>query len=166
MSAKSRTLPAMGTGGFVAVALAGGLGMYFGIGGLLHILYYRRRRDRPEDWKCQPHRWPNRRARRAELLLGTANMTAASVASGLLAAYLAGGGRSALYFDLHRHGLAFSIATTLVYFLVTDGALYWAHRALHHRALFRHIHRVHHRWTCPTAFTAAAMHPVEFALYQ
>jgi len=60
----------------------------------------------------------------------------------------------------------FSVATTLVYFVVTDGALYAAHRLLHHRLLFRHIHRVHHRWTSPTAFTAAAMHPLEFALYQ
>src|SRR5512139_61797 len=26
--------------------------------------------------------------------------------------------------------------------------------------------RVHHRWTSPTAFTSAAMHPIEFAIYQ
>jgi sterol desaturase/sphingolipid hydroxylase (fatty acid hydroxylase superfamily) len=37
---------------------------------------------------------------------------------------------------------------------------------LHRRFFFRHIHRVHHRWTSPTAFTAPAMHPLEFALYQ
>lgn len=55
---------------------------------------------------------------------------------------------------------------TAGYFVATDGLLYWAHRILHRKWLFRHIHRVHHRWTCPTAFTSAAMHPVEFATYQ
>jgi lathosterol oxidase len=46
------------------------------------------------------------------------------------------------------------------------GLLYGAHRLLHRKILFRYIHRVHHRWTSPTAFTAPAMHPLEFALYQ
>jgi Delta7-sterol 5-desaturase len=155
----------VGTGAFVALAVLGGLGMYFGIGGLLEWRYYRHR-ERSDQWKCQPQRWPSRRARRNEILLGAANLTAGSVASGLFAAYVAGGGATSIYFDLDRHGLAFSIATTLLYFVATDGALYWAHRILHRRWLFRHIHRVHHRWTAPTAFTSAAMHPVEFALYQ
>jgi lathosterol oxidase len=140
--------------------------MYFAIGGLLELAYYRRRADAAR-WKCQPRRWPNAKARRAEILLGTANLTAASIGSGLLAHHIASpGNTTAVYFDLGAHGVAFSIATTLVYFLVTDGALYGAHRLFHRKALFKAIHRVHHRWTSPTAFTAPAMHPLEFALYQ
>jgi lathosterol oxidase len=139
--------------------------MYFAIGGLLELAYYRRRGDAAQ-WKCQPRRWPNRKARRREILLGTANLTAAGIGSGLLAHYLVTGGPSAVYFDLADHGIAFSLATTVVYFVVTDGALYWAHRLFHRKALFRTIHRVHHRWTSPTAFTAHAMHPVEFMVYQ
>lgn len=151
--------------GFIAVALAGGLGMYFVIGGLFEWRYYRRRAD-AASWKLQPRRWPSPRARRNEILLGTANTAAASVASGLFAHHVATGGTSSIYFDLAEHGLVFSLATTLVYFVVTDGALYGAHRLLHHRTLFRHIHRVHHRTTSPTTWTAPAMHPLEFALYQ
>ena len=44
---------------------------------------------------------------------------------------------------------------------MTDGVLYWAHRLFHRPALFRLIHRHHHRFLSPTAFTAAATHPVE-----
>jgi lathosterol oxidase len=150
--------------GYVAVALAGGLGMYFGIGGLLEWRYYRRRADAAR-WKLQPTRWPSPRARRSEIALGAANMTLASIGSGVLAHHIATGGASSVYWD-DRHGVAFSIATALVYFVATDGLLYGAHRLLHRRALFRWIHRVHHRWTSPTAFTAAAMHPLELALYQ
>jgi sterol desaturase/sphingolipid hydroxylase (fatty acid hydroxylase superfamily) len=156
----------MTVGVFVAMAVAGGLGMYFAIGGLLELAYYRRRADAAR-WKCQPRRWPNAKARRAEILLGTANLTAASIGSGLLAHHIASpGNTTAVYMGLGGHGVAFSIATTFLYFLVTDGALYGAHRLFHRKSLFKAIHRVHHRWTSPTAFTAHAMHPVEFAVYQ
>ena len=155
----------MTAGGYVAFAVAGGLGMYFAIGGLFELLYYRRRADAAR-WKCQPRRWPNAKARRAEILLGAANLALASTASGLFAHHVASGGASGLYFGTGEHGLAYSIVATLLYFVITDGLLYWAHRLFHRKALFRTIHRVHHRWTSPTAFTAMAMHPIEFAVYQ
>jgi lathosterol oxidase len=155
----------MSLAGYIAAAVAGGLGMYFGIAGLLEWRYYRRRAD-AAAWKLQPRRWPARRARRNEILLGAANLTCGSIASGWFAHHVASGGDTAIYFELAEHGLLFTIATTLIYFLATDGLLYGAHRLLHRRALFRAIHRVHHRWTSPTAFTAMAMHPLEFALYQ
>lgn len=150
---------------FIACAVAGGLGMYFGVGGLLQLRYYRHR-SRSMEWKLQPARWPSPAARRREIALGTANLTVGSIASGWFAHYVATGGQSSIYFDLDRHGLAFSIASAVIYFVATDAALYWAHRLLHRRTLFRLIHRVHHRWTSPTAFTAMAMHPIEFAIYQ
>lgn len=150
--------------GFIAVAIAGGLGMLFGIGGLLEWRYYRHR-DRATDWKTQPGRWPSPAARRKEIILGVANTIGASVVSGWFAHHVASGGATSIYWD-DRHGVAFSIATTLLYFVATDGLLYGAHRFLHRRFFFRHIHRVHHRWTSPTAFTAPAMHPLELALYQ
>jgi lathosterol oxidase len=157
----------MAVGAYLACALAGGgFGLYLGIGGLFEWLYYRRRRADAAAWKCQPGRWSDRRARRAELLLGSANLAAASIGSGLFAWWVARGGGTAIYFDLAGRGLPFTVATALGYFALTDCALYWAHRILHRKALFRAIHRVHHRWTAPTAFTAMAMHPLEFALYQ
>ncbi len=151
--------------GFIAMAVAGGLGMYFGIGGIFELRYYRHR-DRAAEWKLQPRRWPSAKARRHEILLGAGNTVVASVASGWFAHHVASGGTSTIYWTLGAHGVAFSVVTTLGYFVVTDGLLYGAHRMFHHRVLFRSIHRVHHRWTSPTAFTAAAMHPLEFAVYQ
>src|SRR6185369_1491962 len=105
--------------GQVALAIAGGWLMYFGVGGAFELLYYRRRRARPDDWKCQPRRFPPRRMRVLEILLGAGNLTAASVASGCFAWWITHSGRdaTAVYFDLARHGLAFSVATTIVYFL-------------------------------------------------
>lgn len=151
---------------YLGAAIAGGLGMYFGIAGAFHLIYYRGRRERAAEWKCQPRRWLTPKLSRHQLLLGTANMLGASIASGFFTAYLAGGGRSAVYFDLQQHGLLYALGGTVLYFLLTDAGLYWAHRTFHRPLLFRYIHRWHHRYTAPSAFTAMAMHPVELATYQ
>jgi lathosterol oxidase len=151
---------------YIGAAVAGGLGMYHGIAGAFELIYYRARRDQPEAWKCQPRRFLTPAQRRQELLLGTANMTAASIASGLFCHYLATGGRSAIYFSVAERGLWYALAATVFYFLLTDALLYWAHRILHVPFLFRHIHRYHHRYLAPDAYTAMAMHPLEFATYQ
>nr|AYM54387.1 fatty acid hydroxylase [Phaselicystis flava] len=151
---------------YLGLSIAGGLVMYFGVGGMFEWLYYRRRRHDPSSWKCQPTRWPGPKTRRSEIRLGTLNMTAAGALSGLFVYHVATGGRTGVYFDLRTHGLAFTVASALIYFLATDYLLYWAHRLFHRPRLYRLIHRVHHRYGSPTAFAAAAMHPVEFLTYQ
>ena len=45
--------------------------------------------------------------------------------------------------------------------LVHDFYFYWMHRLMHHRALFRHVHRVHHLSTNPTPMTSFSFHPLE-----
>jgi Delta7-sterol 5-desaturase len=155
--------PGMATS--VGFAVLGGLSMYLLIGGYFELAYYRRKAD-ASSWKCQPRRWPSPKARRDELVLGTANLTAASLASGLFVYYVRHGGYTSLYFSLAEHGATYTLLSGVAYLLGTDLALYWAHRLFHSPALYRRIHKVHHRWTSPTAFTAMAMHPVEFVVYQ
>ncbi len=106
--------------GFMAVSVGGGLGMYFGIGGFYEWLYYRRRRDRAAEWKCQPKRWATPAVRRREILLGSGNLLVASLVSGVLAHDIATANHTAVYLDLSHHGVAFSLATTLLYFLASD----------------------------------------------
>lgn len=155
------TLPAS-----LVVALAGGLGIYFIISGIFEWVYYRRRRHDTEAWKCQPKRFTPPALRRQEIALGTGNLIGASLASGYLAYRITHDNPTRLYLGDADHGLVFGLAVTIAYFMVTDAGLYWAHRLYHRPALFRLIHRYHHRNTTPTAFTAMAMHPVEFATYQ
>jgi lathosterol oxidase len=150
--------------GFVAVAVLGGMGSYLAVGAAFHVWYYRRQRDRAHAWKCQPRRFAPARIRRRDLWLGSANLTVASILSGVLAHAIATDNPTRVY--VSGHTVTFAVLSTLAYFVLTDFLLYAAHRGFHHPPLFRAIHRVHHKNTTPSAFTAMAMHPLEFAVYQ
>jgi lathosterol oxidase len=166
VSAKAEDPATMTRLGYVGVSIVVGLAMYWGISGFFELVYYRRRRERAAEWKVQPQRWLSPKMARQQLLLGTGNVVLASLLSGIFAGHLAAGGASAVYFDLREHGVLASVLATIAYFLLTDVALYWAHRILHRPRLFRLIHRFHHRYTSPTAFTAMAVHPIELLTYQ
>jgi lathosterol oxidase len=150
---------------FEAVALAGGLGSYFALGGYFEWAYYRRRRADAARWKIQPRRFTAPRRRRAEIVMSVVNLAGASLLSGYLAWRIASDNPTQVYLADER-GTAFGLMTTAAYFFGTDLGLYWMHRLMHRPILFRMIHRWHHRTLSPTAFTASAMHPFEFATYQ
>lgn len=54
------------------------------------------------------------------------------------------------------------MAYSAVFFLLfTDFLIYWVHRALHIPALYRRLHKPHHKWIIPTPFASHAFHPVD-----
>jgi Delta7-sterol 5-desaturase len=65
------------------------------------------------------------------------------------------------YFDVSRYGWGYLAASVLMLAVLHDSYYYWAHRAMHHRCLFRHVHRLHHSFTNPTPFASYAFHPLE-----
>jgi len=54
--------------------------------------------------------------------------------------------------------ILFSICTFLMF---TDCLIYWIHRALHHKLLYKRLHKPHHRWLIPTPFASHAFHPID-----
>jgi Delta7-sterol 5-desaturase len=151
---------------FIAASIAITLAVYFGVGGVLHARFYRRRRGRAAEWKCQPYRWLPRNLERHALTLGTINLSIAGAMSGLLIYRIWAGAPSALYFNLRARHPFYTVLSTIVLFLITDAGAYYAHRMFHSRWLFARIHTWHHRYTVPNAFTVAAMHPLEWFVYQ
>jgi Delta7-sterol 5-desaturase len=74
------------------------------------------------------------------------------------------GGRSGVlrrYTELDGYGWAWLFASPVVMLVIQDTYFYWTHRAMHHRWLYRWVHKVHHASTNPSPWTAYAFAPAE-----
>jgi lathosterol oxidase len=138
---------------------------FFGLGGMVHWWFYVRRRDRAAEWKHQPRRFLTRARERHAVRLGGVNIVLSALAGGTLAWHVQRGGWSTLHLDAGRHGISWHVVSLVLALAMMDAGLYYSHRLLHHRFLFRHIHRLHHIYLAPVVFTTLAMHPVELALF-
>jgi lathosterol oxidase len=125
-----------------------------------------KRKDRAAEWKIQPRRWLGPRMTRHAFVLGSLNIVMGSIIGGTFAWWIARGGWTLLYFDAGRYGLLYLPVSAVLLFFAIDAGLYYSHRALHGRFLFRHIHRWHHKYTAPVIFTTTAVHPLEFLTFQ
>lgn len=55
-------------------------------------------------------------------------------------------------------GIFFSMMSFLLF---TDMCIYWTHRFLHHKRIYKHFHKPHHVWKIPSPFASHAFHPVD-----
>jgi Delta7-sterol 5-desaturase len=139
---------------------------FWGLGGLLHWHFYVRRRDQAAQWKLQPKRFMQPSLVRHAFWLGGGNIMLGAVVGGTFAWHVTRGGWSALYFNPLEHGVLWLFGSAIATYFAIDAGLYYSHRFLHRRLLFRHVHRWHHRYTAPVVFTTTAVHPVEFLFFQ
>lgn len=49
----------------------------------------------------------------------------------------------------------------LLMIILHDTYFYWTHRIMHHKALFKYFHLVHHKSTNPSPWASYAFHPLE-----
>jgi sterol desaturase/sphingolipid hydroxylase (fatty acid hydroxylase superfamily) len=73
-------------------------------------------------------------------------------------------GNTLLYKDISDFGIPYFIISFFLMILIHDTYFYWTHRLIHHKFLFRHIHKVHHQFSNPTPWAAFSFHPLEAIL--
>lgn len=66
-----------------------------------------------------------------------------------------------IYKDIAEYGWAYYALAFPIMFLLHDTYFYWIHRLMHHPALFKWVHLVHHKSTNPSPWAAYAFHPLE-----
>ena len=49
----------------------------------------------------------------------------------------------------------------ILFITFSDTCIYWIHRALHHKMLYKPLHKLHHRYKETTPFSAYAFHPID-----
>ena len=146
----------------IVSAVLVGVGVFHLVAGYYHYRYYIRRRHEPETWKCQPDRFLSPEMHRTAMLASTGNLALTGAITGALVwGILSGILDTPLYTDVTEYGWPYTIATTVVLFVVTDFMSYCTHRLMHTRLLYRRIHRFHHRFVATSPYVTTAMHPVE-----
>lgn len=58
-------------------------------------------------------------------------------------------------------GLWYDYAQIPLLLFFTDCCIYFIHRGLHHPAVYKKLHKAHHKWIVPTPFASYAFHPVD-----
>lgn len=66
-----------------------------------------------------------------------------------------------LIYDFEAKPMWYWLLTVIPIFFIHDFYFYWAHRFMHLKKVFKHVHRVHHLSTNPSPWTAYAFHPLE-----
>jgi len=70
------------------------------------------------------------------------------------------------YFGMSTHQVPFPSFWTIFYqvvmfFFFEDFFHYIAHRALHHRSVYKYVHKIHHEYSAPFGLAAEYAHPIE-----
>ncbi|KAH3878107.1 uncharacterized protein LOC127873877 [Dreissena polymorpha] len=151
---------------YVAFAVLTSFCTFWGIGMSFDFYFYKNRKDKPEQWKCQPDRWLTKSNEWHEFLLGSTNMLIGSVASGFISCYIMNGGKCTLYTRPDEYGWAYLLLSAPALFFYNEAVSYYPHRMFHTPFLYRHVHKVHHRYGSPTLYSTTAMHTLEFLVYQ
>jgi lathosterol oxidase len=71
------------------------------------------------------------------------------------------GGYGQIYYSFDDYGLVFSLVSLVGAIVFTDTAIYWIHRALHTRFLYRTLHVHHHSFREPTPMMSVSFHPLD-----
>lgn len=71
-----------------------------------------------------------------------------------------------MYYSVPDRGWAYFLFSLVAFFVYNETMAYYLHRLFHNPWLYKKIHKMHHRYHQPTAWSAVAMHPLEFIMYQ
>ncbi len=135
---------------------------YMMISGLFYWLLWGRSQDKVHAMKLmegQPKPGMVRREISWSLL---SSFIYAAPAAVVIELWRAGG--TAVYTDIHAYPLWYVPASVLIYLFLHDTYFYWTHRLMHHKKLFKIMHRVHHESRPPTPFASFSFHPWESVL--
>ena len=90
--------------------------------------------------------------------------TAVYALVGLFTVRVEQSGHSLIYMDVAVYGWFYTLLSLPLVLIAHDAYFYWVHRAMHHKALFKSFHRLHHLSRTPTSWASYSFAPGEAVL--
>ncbi|MBX2962674.1 MAG: sterol desaturase family protein [Cyclobacteriaceae bacterium] len=69
-----------------------------------------------------------------------------------------------VYYKVGDYGWGYLVLSAILIIFLHDTYFYWMHRLIHHKSVYKYVHRVHHLSTNPSPWAAMAFHPLEAVL--
>ncbi|WP_242206478.1 sterol desaturase family protein [Aestuariivivens insulae] len=68
------------------------------------------------------------------------------------------------YTNIDEFGNVYFVFSVFIMIIMHDTYSYWIHRLMHHNAIFKYTHLLHHKFKNPSPWSAFAFHPFESVL--
>lgn len=138
------------------VMLLGGATMYFVIGSLSYLVYFKWFKEKFHP-SSEPQPKPGQVQREIKLALWSMPTMALLTAPIIVFEVR---GYSQLYEEIESW--PYFLGSIVLFLLFTDTCIYWIHRLEHEIPfLYKYVHKPHHAWFVPTPYAALAFHPVD-----
>ena len=134
------------------IVLIGGVLLYLSVATFSYLFIYDKRLMR------HPHFLENQISLEIQCTLFSAPLMGIPTAAMFL---LEVRGYGRLYDSFDGNGLVLCVRDIAGFLFFTDMCIYWIHRGLHHRRVYKYLHKLHHKWKVPTPFASHAFHPVD-----
>ena len=132
---------------------------YVLIAGFFYVLYYVFFKDKMLHKKIQK-KFPKNENILFEIKYSILSL-AILAAMGLFVSYSKARGWTQIYDNVDEYGIPYLIFSVAVLILAHDTYFYWAHRFMHVKWVYPHVHLVHHKSTSPTPWASFSFHPIE-----
>lgn len=138
------------------------IGIYALPVGLVYYLFFIRNRERWKDKRIQKKFPPQKQIRR-EVIWSLSAMAIFAV-GGTLVTLLVQAGHSRMYLDFREFGPLYFLFSILLSLLFHDTFIYWVHRFMHWKKVFKYVHLAHHKSVNPTPWSIFQFQPIEAIL--
>ena len=127
---------------------------------LTYLFFWKIFKQRLRNWRIQLKQRVDAKQIKAELKNAFFTLLVGALFSSIVI-YLSTKGYTKIYIRFTDHNPLLGFAGFFMLLLIDDTWFYWCHRLLHHKAIFRYVHVVHHKSIDVNPFTSLSFHWVE-----
>ena len=135
---------------------------YFIAAGVFHLIFYKSKRGTWRSRKVNQQAYKKGQFQKEIKWSMVSSVIFAVV--GTLTVWLWQEGKTQIYESLNWTDIIYIPVSLVVGMFLHETYYYWVHKAMHHRGVFRHVHKVHHESLISSPWTAFSFHPLEALL--